>query len=200
MDSAANIQQEATAQAEPQGMKLHLGIAEQGKVYALAGRHKLALVYYQTAIAMTVEAGDPELFFRSYLESALESMEQLGMYKEVLDYCDKALALYAQTPPPNEFARFDYAHIHQRKGVILYKMGKSTEAQTWLKKAIELIRTEQRKFPLAEKILPWIQRGYHLDIDRLTREQQKLHYFSVTKEQLRPEIAVKLPNEPRIPQ
>ena len=37
------------------------GIAEQ-EVYALAGKHALALLYYRHAIHMTVQAGDPEIF------------------------------------------------------------------------------------------------------------------------------------------
>lgn len=179
-------------------IEMHLGIAEQGKVYAVEGHHKMALLYYQTAISMTVEAGDPELFFRSYLESALESMEHLGMYTEVLDYCDRALDLYTKTPPPNEFARFDFAHIHQKKGIVLFKMGRNEEAKTYLQKAISLIRAEKGKLPLSDKMLRWIQMGYHLDEQRILKEQYQLNYFSVNKANVQPALAVKLPNEPQL--
>ena len=180
---------------EPQGLNFHMGVAEQGKIYAVQGNHKLALMYYQSAIAMTVQAGDPELFFRLYLESALESMEHLGLYEEVLDYCNRALQLYEDNPPPNEFARIDFAHIHQRKGIILYKLQRKEEAVDYLKKAIALIQAEKGKFPLAEKMLRWIQGGYHVDEKRIIDEQKRDHYFSVTKEALRPERAIKLPGE-----
>ncbi|MCB0557076.1 MAG: tetratricopeptide repeat protein [Phaeodactylibacter sp.] len=183
---------------EKDGVRLHLGIAEQGKVYALQGRHKMALLYYQTAIGMTVEAGDPEIFFRAYLESALESMEHTGMYDEVLDYCNQALELYEKTPPPNEFARFDFAHIHQKKGIILFKLGRKEEAKEYLQKAIQLIRAEKRQFPLADKMLRWIQMGYHLDAQRILEEQYRLNYFAVTPKTVQPQNAIKLPNEPQI--
>lgn len=187
-------------QEVPQGLKLHMGVAEQGKIYAVEGNHKLALVYYQTAISMTVQAGDPELFFRVYLESALESMEYLGLLEEVLDYCDQALKLYEKNPPPedNEFARLDFANIHQRKGIILYKLNKKEEAQEFLKKAIELIKKENGKFPLAQKVLRWAQIGYHIDEPRILAEQKLNNYFTVTKESLRPDFAIKLPDEQNI--
>jgi len=197
--------EQQTAQELPQmpdlgkdGINLHLGIAEQGKVYAVEGHHKMALLYYQTAISMTVGAGDPELFFRTYLESALESMEHLGMYDEVLDYCNRALELYEETPPPNEFARFDFAHIHQKKGIVLFKMGRNEEAKTYLQKAISLIRAEKGKFPLSDKMLRWIQMGYHLDEQRILKEQYQLNYFSVNKANVQPALAVRLPNEPQL--
>ena len=178
---------------------MHYGVAEQGKVYAVAGDHKRALFYYQAAIGMTVEAGDPEVFFRTYLESALESMEHLSMYEEVLKYCNQALELYTKNPPPNEFARFDFAHIHQRKGMMLLKMGRGSEAKEWLKKALDLIKVEDRQFPLAEKMLRWLQIGYHLDEKRILQEQSHDRYFTVTKAGIQPELAIKLPNEDQIP-
>ncbi|WVM91801.1 hypothetical protein ULG90_18100 [Halopseudomonas pachastrellae] len=43
--------------------QLHLGIAEQGKVLALAGRHADALQHYQEALRMAVSSRAPEVFF-----------------------------------------------------------------------------------------------------------------------------------------
>lgn len=182
------------------GIQLHMGVAEQGKIYAVQGNHKLALVYYQTAINMTVQAGDPELFFRLYLESSLESMEHLKLYQEVLDYCDRALAIYEKTPPAddNEFARLDFANIHQRKGIIHFKLDQKEEAKIYLKKAIDLIKQEKGKLPLAEKVLRWIQVGYHIDETRILSEQQSAKYFTVTKDNIRPKAAIKLPDEQNI--
>lgn len=186
-----------TTQSE--GLKLHMGVAEQGKIYAVKGNHKMALVYFQTAINMTVQAGDPELFFRLYLESALESMEHLGLFEDVLDYCNRAIQLYEDNPPPNEFARLDFANIHQRKGIILFKMNQKEEAKTFLKKAIDLIKKEKGRLPLAEKVLRWILIGFHIDDNRILTEQKATKYFTVTKENIRPEAAIKLPNEQNIP-
>src|SRR5215212_4391682 len=108
----------ATSAAEtPQaGAKLHMGIAEQGKVHALLGQHALALVYYRHAIHMAVQVQDPEIFFRHYLECVMESLEQMGSYTEVLAYCAKAIDFYTQNPPPNPLAQRDLAHIYERQG------------------------------------------------------------------------------------
>ncbi len=186
------------AQSPPaEGLKLHMGVAEQGKIYAVEGNHKLALAYYQSAINMTVQAGDPELFFRLYLESALESMEHLGMHNEVLDYCNRALKIYEETPPAedNNFAKLDFANIHQRKGIVLFKMDRKEEAKEFLKKAIDLIKKENGKFPLAEKVMRWAQSCFHIDEKRILSEQKSSNYFTVKKESLRPEAAIKLPDE-----
>lgn len=180
-----------------EGLKLHMGIAEQGKIYAVEGNHKLALAYYQSAINMTVQAGDPELFFRLYLESALESMEHLGLHDEVIDYCNRALKIYEENPPSedNDFAKLDFANIHQRKGIVLFKMGQKEEAKEYLKKALDLIKKEKGKFPLSEKVLRWAQTGMYIDAKRVLSEQKSSKYFTVTKENLRPEAAIKLPDE-----
>src|SRR5215212_2230092 len=89
----------------PQGHRLHLGIAEQGKVHALKGDHGSALTHYREAIRMAVSSGAPEVFFRHYMECTLESLERMGSLREVLEYCDRAIAHYAELMPNSEEQR-----------------------------------------------------------------------------------------------
>ncbi len=184
---------------EASGLKLHMGVAEQGKLFALEGDHQKALLYYRSAMHMCVKAGDPEVFFRTYLESALESMEILEFHEEVLKYCKEAIELYEKNPPASEIARIDLAHIYQKRGIILLKSGKKEEAREALKIALERIKEENGRLPLSETLLRWLQVGYHLDPKRIYSEQKKCQYFSVRKENVNPDMAIRLPDEQLLP-
>ncbi|HCA23425.1 MAG TPA: peptidylprolyl isomerase, partial [Pseudomonas sp.] len=80
--------------------QLHLGIAEQGKVLALAGRHADALQHYQEALRMAVSSRAPEVFFRHYTQCVMESLELSGELDSVLRYCNEAEAHYARLDSP----------------------------------------------------------------------------------------------------
>ena len=60
--------------ADPVAFSMHLGIAEAGKVHALAGRHPEALRHYREAIRLAVSSKAPEIFFRHYSQCVLESL------------------------------------------------------------------------------------------------------------------------------
>ena len=184
---------------EPVGMKLHMGIAEQGKVYALEGDHSLALHYYREAMRMTVQAEAPEVFFRHYLECVMESLEHMMAYPEVLEYCERAIQFYQDNPPPNEVATMDLAHIYQRKGINLLKMGIQDEASVALQQALETARAvgkvTSKTMPLAQTMLRWLRSRLHIDDQRMIAEQHRTQYFMVRKDTVEPEKAVRLPNE-----
>ena len=178
---------------------LHMGIAEQGKMYALSGDHKMALLYYKNAMHLTVQAKDPEIFFRHYLEVALESMEILEYFDEVLAYTDKAIAMYDNNPPKDEIARIDLAHIYQKKGIALMKKAEVTAAKTALKQGIDLMKKEGHSLPLANTLYRWLASGFHLDPKRIIAEQNRNKYFSVRPETVDPKRAIKLPDEQLMP-
>ncbi|MCP4699105.1 MAG: peptidylprolyl isomerase [Gammaproteobacteria bacterium] len=185
--------------ALPKGMKLHLGIAEQGKLYALEGNHQMALMYYRYAMHLAVQAKDPEIFFRHYLECVIETLEQTESYSEVLEYCDKAIAHYAsleeEQGPLDDLARRDLAHIHQRKGVVLLKSGRKEEARVPFRQALELLKTLKQELPLSKTLLRWLESGLHIEPRRILVEQERSKYFSIRADTVNPERAIKLPNE-----
>lgn len=175
--------------------QVHLGIAEQGKVYALAGKHALALLYYRYAIHMTVQAQDPEIFFRHYLECVMESLEQMGSYAEVLAYCTKAIEFYAQNPPPNPLAQRDFAHIYERQGAVLLKMGEKEQAGQAFEAALRVLQSSGQTLPLVQTLLRWVKSGLHIDPQRVLAEQRRTHYFSVRSDTVEANRAIKLPDE-----
>lgn len=172
---------------------MHLGIAEQGKLYALEGQHDYALVYYREAIRLTVQAGQPEIVFRHYLECVLESLELIGAYQEVLDYCEKAVSLI--TGQTGEASDAELAHVYQRRGVVQLKAGERDSAIDSLRKATEHGGTRPDSVILAKSLLTWLERGLRVDVQRVLAEQQRTRYFSVRRESVDTRRAIRLPNE-----
>jgi tetratricopeptide (TPR) repeat protein len=185
----------SAAEARQTGAKLHMGIAEQGKVHALLGQHALALVYYRHAIHMAVQVQDPEIFFRHYLECVMESLEQMGSYAEVLAYCAKAIEFYAQNPPPNPLAQRDLAHIYERQGVVLLKSGEKDEAIKAFEQGSTVLEGSGQTLPLIQTLLRWLKAGLHVDPNRVLAEQRRNHYFSVRSDTVDASRAIQLPDE-----
>jgi tetratricopeptide (TPR) repeat protein len=185
----------SAAEAKQTGAKLHMGIAEQGKMYALLGHHALALVYYRQAIHMTVQAQDPEIFFRHYLECVMESLEQMGSYAEVLAYCAKAIELYAQDPSPSPLAQCDLAHIYERQGVALLKSGEPDEAIKAFERSSKVLEGSGQTLPLVQTLLRWLKAGLHVDTNRVLAEQRRNRYFSVRSDTVDAGRAIQLPDE-----
>ena len=169
---------------------LHFGLAEQGKLYALDNDHVHALQYYREAMRLAVTNNAPEIFFRHYLECSLESLELLEAYDEVLAYCDKAIDHYQQNPPQHQLTQKDLATIYERKGVILLKKGLMAEAKEALTTAVQL--AADTPLPLAQNLINWSVRGYHMSNERILAEQKTHHYFSVRHETTQPDLAIKL--------
>lgn len=184
----------ATSAAQA-NIKLHMGIAEQGKVYALAGKHSVALMYYRHAIQMTVQAQDPEIFFRHYLECVMEALEQMGAYTEVLAYCAKAIEFYTQNPPPNPLAQRDFAHVYERQGAVLLKMGEKEQAVQAFEQAVQVLQGSGQTLPLIQVLLRWLKAGMYVDPNRVLAEQRRARYFSVRSDTVDTSRAIKLPDE-----
>ncbi len=157
----------------------HVGIAEAGKVFALANDHKRALEHYREAMRLAVSTGAPEVFFRHYLEAALESLELLGDLVSVADYCERAIAHYRDNPPTHAVAHLDLATIHQRRAVIHLKAGDAEQARTHANRALALAREASAQLPLASSIERWTRSALHVAPARLVEEQRRLQYFSV---------------------
>ncbi|MCB9529514.1 MAG: peptidylprolyl isomerase [Myxococcales bacterium] len=156
--------------------RIHLGVAEQGKLHALRGEHPLALQHYREAMNQAVRFGEPEVFYRHYLECALESLELMGALDEVVAWCDAALEHYRAHPPQTAVGARDLAHIHQRRGIALMKRGHRDPARAALAEAIEL---QDGAMPLAATLLRWIDSRLHCDAARITAEQRRQGFFSV---------------------
>ncbi len=170
---------------------LHVGIAEQGKLHALAGDHQEALRHYREAIRLAVASGSPEVCFRHYTQCVLESLERLAAWDEILAFCERVQAHYAANPPPHELARLDLAGAHERRGVVLLKRGDAPAARAALALAVE--HAGAGRMPLAEELLGWLRRGMQVDARRVQQQQERHRYFIVEREAVRSERAIPLP-------
>ena len=198
VDSTLETEKAAAAGADGAanaGARLHMEIAEQGKVYALAAKHALALQYYRHAIHMAVQAGDPEIFFRHYLECVMESLEQMGAHVEVLAYCEKAVAFYGEHPPANLLEQRDLAHIYERQGSVLLKIGDKDGAAAAFEAALKAADGGSQALPLAQTLLRWTRSGLHVDANRVLVEQRRTHYFSVRSDTVDAARAIRLPDD-----
>ena len=160
----------------------HLRVAEAGNAAALRGDHQTALARYREAIRLAVQHRAPEVFFRCYMEATLESLELMDEFASVIEYCDRAVAHYAEHPPAHDVAWLDLASIHQRKGAVLMKRGDHEAAREALEQALAIgarHATVGARLELARLLHGWIARSFFVSRDRITQEQRRLHYFSV---------------------
>lgn len=165
-------------------------------MHALAGAHREALIHYRAAIRLAVEQGAPEVFFRHYMECSLESLELTGGFAEVIAYCDRAIDHYAANPPAHDVARRDLAHVHQRRGVCLLKLGERDASRDALTRAQA---SGSGSLPLAASLLHWVRSGWHCDAARILAEQRRHAYFTVRQDQVDPTRAIELPAALRPP-
>lgn len=186
-----------TAEAAPaQGPYLHMRIAEQGKLHALARQFPLALAHYRYAMRLTAEARDPEVFFRHYLECTVECLEQMGSYDEVLEWCDRAEAFYGSLDTTaNPLARRDLAAVRQRRGVTLLRRGDEAGALAALEAAVALARTAEAPLPLAQTLTAWLRARFAVDPRRLDDELARHRYYAVRNDTVARDIALPLPRE-----
>ena len=172
----------------------HAGIAERGRQLALAGQHVEALRHYREAMRYALAAGAPELCLRHYTQCALESLERLGAWEEVMATCARAREHYAEHPPASDLTRKDLGSFLEREGVVMLRMGRPDQAAERFARAVEAARPA--RMPLAETLAGWLRAGLQVTPDRLARELDRQLYWSVRAGTLRPALAVALPPIP----
>jgi tetratricopeptide (TPR) repeat protein len=168
-----------------------MGIAEAGKLRAVAGDHTEALRHYREALKMARSTGAPEVFFRHYTQCVLESLEHTGSYGEVMEFCEKALRHFDSIEKPLDLHRRDQAATLERLAINLIKAGRADEAREPLEKAVAL--AGRNDVPVARTVLDWMQRGMALKTERICEVQAKRGYFTVTVTSVEPERAMPLP-------
>ncbi len=176
---------------------LHLGIAEAGKLHALAHRHAEALRHYREALRRAVATRAPEVFFRHYTQCVLECLEQMGSYGEVIEFCERADAHYRAHGHQMELQRRDHAALLERLGAVRAKAGQAGPAAEALRAAIALV--PKGTLPLAEELLGWLNRRLTPDPTRIAMAQTRRGYFTVTRDQVDPARARPLPADPTPP-
>lgn len=171
--------------------KLHVGIAEKGKLYSLEGNYKEALRHYREAIRLVQNNKDNDLFFQHYSQCVMEALELSGAYDEVISYCEKFLD-FLEEKEETEFIKRHKAHILEKLAVQYLLKGSREDALPYLKEAQNGIGKGVQ--PLTDDLLNWAQRNYQLTKKQITEVQKKYNYFIVRKDKVRPEYAIEIPD------
>ncbi|MFO1368493.1 MAG: hypothetical protein U1F46_05805 [Marinagarivorans sp.] len=172
------------AQAAPtrNAHEMHFAVAEYGKVMALQKNHTDALRHYREAIRMAVSIKAPEVFFRHYTQCVLESLELTGTYSDVIEFCENADRHYSALEVSRAVHKKDWASVLERLAINLVKAGQIAAAKEAIHRALGC--AEDIPMPLAQELNQWLQRGLHVDNNRLLALQKKHHYFVVRPEQV----------------
>jgi tetratricopeptide (TPR) repeat protein len=175
---------------QPSHQKLHLGIAEKGKLYCLEGNYKEALRHYREAIRLVQNGKDNDLFFQHYSQCVMEALELSGAYDEVINYCEKFLE-FLEEKESSEFVTRHKAHILEKLAIQHLLKEEKQEALVYLKEARMLIK--QGVQPLTDDLLNWVQRNYQVTKKQIREAQKKYNYFIVRKDKVNPEYAIEIP-------
>jgi tetratricopeptide (TPR) repeat protein len=174
-------------------INLHYGVAEKGKVFALQGNHKEALRHYKEALRMCQSLPTADVFFQHYSMCAMESLELMESYDEVIAFCDKCLDFLESKDDLKDNPIFEkyVASILERKGIQYLFLNEKAEAVEAFKAVQNRIGKTQ--MPLTNELLNWASRGYTITTKQIRDLQKKHKYFTVRKEIVNEKIAIELP-------
>lgn len=176
-----------------ENINLHYNIAEQGKVYATQGNHKEALRHYKEALRMSQQVPKSDIFFQHYSQCAMESLEQMEAYNDVIIFCDKCITFMETKDDLQEHPIFIkyLASLWERKAIQYLFLNKKEDAIEAFEQAIDVIKPH--KLPLAQELHNWCKRGYTISKQQIEGLLKKHQYHTVRKENVNTQIAVELP-------
>lgn len=170
---------------------LCLGIAEQGKIYALRGRHDEALRHYREALRLSMSCTGGDLFFHHCTQCIMESLELTGAHELVADYCTRAEDHFATIQTDDSLINRQRGANFERLAISRLQTGDVDDAKELLANAIVI--AGKGALPLSESLAEWLRRGLTVSEARLRSAQQHHRYFVVRKDLVNPAIAVELP-------
>jgi tetratricopeptide (TPR) repeat protein len=168
--------------------RMHLGVAEAGKLLALKGRHEQALERYREALRLAHGAKAPQLFARHYLHCVLESLEHMGDHLRAAQLAGAAAEASAN-PDPTPFQQRDRAHLLERQGVNLVRAGDVPAGRVALEMALVL----DAGLGVARDVLAWTARGLTVSPARLADAQRRHGYWMVRADSVTPDRAMAMP-------
>jgi tetratricopeptide (TPR) repeat protein len=175
----------------PSVEQLCLGIAEQGKIYALKGQHREALRHYREALRLAVSCRNNELFFHHCTQCIMESLELSGAHESVADYCIRAEEHLARAEIGDPLVNRHRGANLERLALARLQAGDSEEARELLAMAVET--AGKGALPLSESLLGWLRRGFSIGEGRLRSAQRQHRYFVVREDLVDPSLAIGLP-------
>lgn len=173
-------------------VNLHYNIAEKGKVYALKGNHTEALRHYKEALRMCENLNNSDIFFQHYSLCAMESLELMGNYKDVIDFCEKCLEfLRDKQIEGNDLINKYKSSLLERMGIQHLFLKDNEEAKECFLFAKKIGGSQTSA--LTRDFLNWLSRGYLITEKQILDLEKKHNYFTVRKELVDESIAIELP-------
>ena len=176
-----------------ENINLHFNIAEQGKLLAIQGNHKEALRHYKEALRMSQKVPQADIFFQHYSQCAMESLEKMESYHEVINFCDKCIDFMETKKDLRDqpiFMKY-LASLWERKGIQHLFLQENQEGIEAFEEAIATIKPH--KLPLTQELHNWCKRGYTITKQQIESLLKKHQYYSVRKEKVNSQLAVELP-------
>lgn len=172
---------------------LHFNIAEQGKLYATQGNHEEALRHYKEALRMSQQVPNADIFFQHYSQCAMESLELMKSYANVIAFCDKCIGFMETKDNLQEHPIFMkyLASLWERKAIQYLYLNEKEDAIEAFEHAIVIVKPH--KIPLAQELHNWCKRGYTINKQQIENLLKKHHYYTVRKENVNEKIAIELP-------
>lgn len=176
-----------------QNINLHYHIAEQGKLFAIQNNHKEALRHYKEALKMSQKVPQADIFFQHYSQCAMESLEKMRSYHEVINFCDKCIDfMETKNDLYDQLFFIKYlASLWERKGIQHLFLQEKELAIESFEETIAIIKPH--KLPLTQEFYNWCKRGYTITDKQIESLLKKHQYYTVRKEKINAEIAIKLP-------
>jgi tetratricopeptide (TPR) repeat protein len=174
-------------------INLHYNIAEQGKLFATQGKYKEALRHYKEALRMSQQVPKSDIFFQHYSQCAMESLEQMEAYNEVIAFCDKCIDFMETKDDLQEHPIFIkyLASLWERKGIQYLYLNDKEDAIEAFEKAITIVKPN--KILLAQELHNWCKRGYTISKQQVESLNKKHQYYTVRKDNINSQIAIELP-------
>ncbi|MCX7649857.1 MAG: hypothetical protein N2050_04825 [Flavobacteriales bacterium] len=174
---------------------LHHRVAEKGKCLAVEGRHTEALRYYKEALRLAQKQPHADIFFQHYSQCAMESLEMMGAHEEVIAFCEKCIAFleHKEDSANQEYRKRYLASLWERMAIQMLFLQRYAEAANAFKTALQT--AVGAPMPLSSELLAWCQKRYTINKNLIRKSQQRNGYFTVRNDNLKPELAIELPEE-----
>ena len=171
--------------------QLCLGLTEQGKLHALKKNHSEALRHYREALRISLQCKNNDIFFHHTTQCIMESLEHIGSYELVNDYCQRSEEHFSNLDIDDPLIDKQRASNLERLALSKLLGGQLEDTKHILELAQLLVGA--KALPITDTVLNWLNRGYQVSQTQIRTLQKKHNYFIVRKDAIRADMAIQLP-------
>jgi tetratricopeptide (TPR) repeat protein len=170
---------------------LHVGIAEQGKIFFVEKNYPAALKHFREALKLSQGQASSDIFFQHYSQCIMEALEMMGAHAEVIDFCEKIIE-FLEDKGDDQLVALYRASLHERLAVQALFLQEKDEAKAYLLDAQKIAGKGRLK--LTDELLSWMLRGYAIQDKQVKEIQRKHKYFIITPDSIQRGIAQAIPS------